>query len=70
MSSKLGGQEICCQRLLNGFDELVSSYEATATSKGDRVTVVKLNGSGHFDILAPESQYGKSLIEAIQALCN
>src|SRR5579885_3568059 len=54
--------------LLKDGNDLVSSYEAAANSKRDSVTVLKLEGSGHFDMLAPGSQYGKSLIETILAL--
>ena len=61
-------QTVVAGGLLKGSPDLVSSYEAAATSKGDSVTVLKLEGAGHFDMLAPESQYGKSLIEAILAL--
>ena len=61
-------QTIVAGGLLKGSSDLVSSYEGAATSKGDSVTVLKLEGAGHFDMLAPESQYGKSLIEAILAL--
>lgn len=61
-------QTIVAGGLLKGSSDLVSSYEAAATSKGDSVTVLRLEGAGHFDMLAPESRYGKSLIEAILAL--
>jgi pimeloyl-ACP methyl ester carboxylesterase len=61
-------QTIISGGLLKGQNDLVTSYEAAATSKGDSVRVVKLEGSGHFDMLAPESQYGKPIIEAILAL--
>ena len=54
--------------LLRGSYDLVSGYEASATAKGDSVTVLKLEGSGHFDMLAPGSQYGELLIKAILAL--
>lgn len=53
--------------LLRAFD-LVSAYEAAATAKGDSVTVLRLEGSGHFDMLAPEGRYGKQVMEAIVAL--
>ncbi len=53
--------------LLRAYD-LVSSYEAAAKAKGDSVMVLKLEGSGHFDMLAPEGQYGKPVMEAILAL--
>ena len=63
-------QTVVAGGLLNGFNDLVRSYEAAATSKGDSVKVVKLEGSGHFDMLAPESQYGKQLIEVILSLAK
>lgn len=53
--------------LLRAFD-LVSGYEAAATAKGDSVSVLRLEGSGHFDMLAPESPYGKQVVEAILPL--
>ncbi len=61
-------QTIVAGGLLLGSYGLVSKYEAAATAKGDSLTVLKLEGSGHFDMLAPENQYGKSLIRAILAL--
>jgi pimeloyl-ACP methyl ester carboxylesterase len=61
-------QTIVAAEVLAPGDVLVSSYEAAAKAKGDSVTVIKLEGAGHFDMLAPESQYGKSLMEAILAL--
>jgi acetyl esterase/lipase len=61
-------QTIVAAEVLAPADVLVSSYEAAAKAKGDSVTVIKLEGAGHFDMLAPESQYGKSLMEAILAL--
>ncbi len=58
-------QTIVIGGLLRGSYDLVSSYEAAAIAKGDSISVVKLDGSGHFDMLAPASAYGKSLIDAI-----
>jgi hypothetical protein len=60
-------QTIVVGGLLRGSSDLVTSYEAAATAKGDSISVVKLEGSGHFDMLAPAGSYGKSLIEAIQS---
>ena len=60
-------QTIVAGGLLLGAYSLVSSYEASATAKGDSITVLKLQGAGHFDMLAPEGQYGKPLVEAILA---
>jgi acetyl esterase/lipase len=61
-------QTIVVGPLLQGVYPLVSDYEGAAKARGDSVTVLKLEGSGHFDMLAPGSQYGKQLIEAILAL--
>ena len=61
-------QTIVAGGLLRGSFDLVSSYQAAATAKGDTVTVVKLEGGGHFDMLAPASPYGKPLAEAIRDL--
>jgi acetyl esterase/lipase len=61
-------QTIVAGGLLRSSYALVSDYEAAAVSKGDVVTVLKLDGSGHFDMLAPDSEYGKSLLKAILAL--
>lgn len=61
-------QTIVAGGLLLGAYDLVSSYVSSATAKGDSVRVLRLEGAGHFDMLSPESQYGKSLIKAILAL--
>jgi acetyl esterase/lipase len=61
-------QTIVVGGLLQGAFDLVRSYEASAVAKGDSVTILRLDGAGHFDMLAPESQYGKPVIEAILAL--
>ncbi len=53
--------------LLSMYD-LVSSYEAAATAKGDSVIALKLEGAGHFDMLAPGSRYGKPVSKVILAL--
>lgn len=58
-------QTIVAGGLLLGAYDLVSSYETSATAKGDSVIVLKLEGSGHFDMLSPGSPFGKSLIKAI-----
>jgi hypothetical protein len=47
---------------------LVSSYEAAATATGGSVIALKLEGAGHFDMLAPGSRYGKPVSESILAL--
>ena len=51
--------------LLRGSSDLVSSYYAAAIARGDLISVVNLDGGGHFEMLAPASPYGKSLIEVI-----
>jgi acetyl esterase/lipase len=58
-------QTIVAGGLLRASYDLVSSYQAAAAPKGDSVSVLKLEGGGHFDMLAPWSPYGKSLMEAI-----
>ena len=44
---------------------LVSSYQAGAATKGDNVTVVTLDGSGHFDMLQPGTKYSGKVQEQI-----
>lgn len=61
-------QTIVAGGLLQRSMSLLTDYESAAKSKGDSVTVLKLEGAGHFDMLAPESPHGKSLLEAILAL--
>ena len=61
-------QTIVVGGLLQSAYDLVRRYEASAIAKGDAVTILKLEGAGHFDMLAPESQYAKPVIEAILAL--
>ena len=63
-----GPADHCRGGLCSRMYDLVSSYEAAAKAKGDSVTVLKLDGAGHFDMLAPGSQYGKPVNEAILAL--
>jgi acetyl esterase/lipase len=60
-------QMIFAGGLLQSAYDLVRSYEASAKAKGDSVAVLKLEGAGHFDMLAPESQYGKPVMDAILA---
>ena len=61
-------QQIVAGELLQQSPSLVTRYESQAQSKGDRVTTLALPGSGHFDMLAPGTQYGKKLLSAISAL--
>jgi acetyl esterase/lipase len=61
-------QTIVVGGLLRGSGDLVAGYEAAARAKGDSVTVLPLDGSGHFDMLAPDGPYGKRVIEAILTL--
>jgi acetyl esterase/lipase len=61
-------QTIVAGALLRNASDLVTTYEAVAKGKGDTVTVLKLEGSGHFDMLAPDSPHGKATIDAILAL--
>ena len=39
--------------------EQILAYQASARAKGDVVTITTLDGAGHFDMLAPRSEYGK-----------
>ena len=50
--------------------ELATSYEKEAKAKGDRITVVTLVGSGHFDMLRPDGQYGKTTLETILSVAR
>jgi acetyl esterase/lipase len=50
-------QTIVAGGLLAEARDLVSSYQALASAKGDGVTVVTLDGSGHFDMLLPSTGY-------------
>jgi hypothetical protein len=59
---------VCGNLTLPNLSDLASEYEAPAKVRGDDVTVLELQGPGHFDMLAPGSQYGKRLIEAVFAL--
>jgi hypothetical protein len=43
--------------LLAGVPNLVSSYQGSARASGDDVTVLTLDGSGHFDMLHPRTRY-------------
>lgn len=61
-------KEIVAGSLLQQAHELVVAYETRAKAKGDRITVLTLEGSGHFDMLAPDSRHGNALIEAILSL--
>jgi acetyl esterase/lipase len=63
-------QEIISAALLQGAQELVGAYEVTAKAKGDRVTLLTLEKSSHFDMLAPEGMQGKALIQAILSLAG
>jgi hypothetical protein len=50
-------------RLVGSAPHLVSSYQELAGASGDDVTVLTLDGSGHFDMLHPGTRY----YEEIQA---
>ena len=63
-------QTIVVGGLLRGVPELVTSYEAQAKAKGDRITVLTLEGSSHHDMFAPDNPHGKILIQAILSLRN
>jgi len=61
-------QVIVAGGLLRQSQKLVNTYEAQARAKGDRITVLTLEGAGHFDMLGPDTSYGKALLEAISSL--
>ena len=61
-------QTIIAGSLLENARGLVSSYQAQAMAKGDHVAVVKLAGSGHFDMLLPDTRYGTQVQEQILSL--
>ncbi len=49
---------------------LIGAYVDQARAKGDPVSVLTLEDSGHFDMLSPGARYGKALLEAILPLQN
>lgn len=61
-------QTIIAGSLLENARGLVSSYQAQAMAKGDNVAVVKLDGSGHFDMLLTDTRYGAQVQEQILSL--
>lgn len=61
-------QVIVSGALLQHAPDLVSTYQAAAQAQGDAVRVLKLEGAGHFDMLMPESQHGKTVLDAVLAL--
>lgn len=63
-------QWIVAAGLLHSAMELATSYEKEAKAKGDRITIVTLDGSGHFDMLKPDSGYGKTLLETIVSVAR
>jgi acetyl esterase/lipase len=63
-------QTIVSGALLQMASPLVTTYETSAKAKGDTIQILQLKGAGHFDMLAPDSPHGKSLIEAILALAR
>jgi hypothetical protein len=58
-------QEIVTAGLLQNAGRLLSSYEAAVKAKGETVTEIKVEGSGHFTLMAPDTPYGKMLVDAI-----
>jgi acetyl esterase/lipase len=50
-------QEFIGGGLLRGAMEQILAYQASARAKGDVVTITTLDGAGHFDMLAPRSDY-------------
>jgi acetyl esterase/lipase len=56
--------------LLQASPALVSSYQAAAASKGDRVVLLDLPRANHFDMLSPAHPHGKTLIDRLLALLD
>jgi hypothetical protein len=52
-------QEFIGGGLVKGAMEQILAYQASAQAKGDVVTITTLDGAGHFDMLAPRSEYWK-----------
>jgi acetyl esterase/lipase len=58
-------QIIVTAGLLQHSAPLVNSYKAAADAKGDHLSIVNLEGSGHFDMLDPDDKSGKTLVQEI-----
>jgi acetyl esterase/lipase len=56
--------------LLGGIHDQVSSYAKAAESKGDHVTVLDLQKTGHFGFLFPDSDSWKSVQDGIALLAK
>jgi hypothetical protein len=50
-------QEFIGGSLVRGLKDQISAYQSAVQSKGDSVTIIALDGAGHFDILAPRSPH-------------
>lgn len=61
-------QWIVAGGLLQMAGGLVSRYEQMAKDTGEVVKVMRLDGAGHFDMLAPEGPHGKPVVEALLKL--
>lgn len=48
--------------------DLVTDYRARANAKGDNVAVITLNGSGHFGMLLPDTEYAATVQAEILSL--
>jgi acetyl esterase/lipase len=61
-------QEFVAGGMIRRFMEQVTAYQSAARAKGDTVTIVTLEGAGHFDMLAPKSPLWKIVEERFKAL--
>jgi acetyl esterase/lipase len=60
-------QEIVAAGFLAEASDQAGPYQSQAKAKGDRITILTLQKSGHFDMLEPHSPQGKALIEEISS---
>ena len=61
-------QTIIVGSLLESAGDLVTDYRARANAKGDNVAVITLNGSGHFGMLLPDTEYAATVQAEILSL--
>ena len=61
-------QEFIAGTLAQMAMDQILAYQTAARSKGDVVTITTLDGSRHFDMLAPRSPHWKTVEERIRAL--
>ncbi len=64
------------QRLMHGASDTIvpvgqsKEYAAAARRKGDVLKLSVLDGTGHFDLIAPQSSAWPAVAEAVRALLN